>query len=422
MTDHAPEQRVTEEVSAPVPGFLRRKLQDHEKRMQRWESPRHILDGPAPGPGDILLNGNDYLCLARHPSLAQAAVDAVGREGLGVMMSSVFQRGAHSRHTLERRLAALLRAESGILCQSGYCANVGLLECLADEQVPVYIDRMAHMSLWRGIQSAGATAIPFRHNDVDDLRRRLARTGPGVVAVDSVYSTNGSVCPLADVAELSSRCGCVLLVDESHSLGTHGPRGAGMVVGQGLLEHVHFRTASLSKAFVGRAGFVACMRGFERYFEMKSGPAIFSSAVLPHDIAALLAALDLIRDADARRQRLHVNAAYLRGHLEALGYDLDGGAAQILALQSGLEAQTLRLKDALEARGIFGSVFCDPATPVKHSLVRLSVHSELSRDDLDHVVDACREIRDEVGLSSWASTRRHEARHPAAENASPMFR
>ncbi|MCP3166751.1 hypothetical protein LZ199_27995 [Myxococcus sp. QH3KD-4-1] len=209
--------------------------------------------------------------MARHPRLVQAAADAVEQEGLGAMMSSLFQRGAHPRHTLERGLAALLRAESGVLCQSGYCANVGLPECLADEQVPVYIDRMAHMSLWRGIRSAGA-----------------------------------------------------------------------------------------------------------------------------------------------RRQRLHANAAYLRGHLEALGYDLDGGAAQILALQSGLEVQTLRLKDALEARGIFGSVFCDPATPVKHSLVRLSVHSELSRDDLDHVVDACREIREEVGLSSWASTRRHEARHPAA--------
>ncbi|NTX17166.1 quorum-sensing autoinducer synthase [Myxococcus sp. CA056] len=407
MTDHAPEAKATEGVSPPVPGFLQRKLHDFEKRIQRWESPRHILDGLSPGPGAILLNGNDYLSLSKHPRLAQAAMEAVSREGLGAMMSGVFQRGEHPRHTLEQRLAALLRAESGILCQSGYCANVGLLECLADEQVPVYIDRMAHVSLWRGIRSAGATAVPFRHNDVDDLRRRITRLGPGVIAVDSVYSTNGSVCPLADVAELASRHGCVLLVDESHSLGTHGPRGAGMVVGQGLLEHVHFRTASLSKAFVGRAGFVACMRGFERYFEMTSGPAVFSSAVLPHDIAALLAALDLIRDADARRQRLHLNAASLRARLEELGYDLDGGSSQILALQSGLEARTLRLKDALEARGIFGSVFCDPATPVKHSLVRLSVHSELSQDDLDHVVDACREIRDEVGLSSWASTRRH---------------
>lgn len=421
MTDHALDANAPEGISAPVPDFLRRKLQDHETRMQRWESPRHILDGLTPGPGAILLNGNDYLCLAKHPRLARAAMDALSREGLGVMMSSVFQRGGHPRHTLERRLAALLRAESGILCQSGYSANVGLLECLADEQVPVYIDRMAHMSLWRGIQSAGATAVPFRHNDVDDLERRLGRLGPGVIAVDSVYSTNGSVCPLAEVAELSSRHGCVLLVDESHSLGTHGPQGAGLVVEQGLVKHVHFRTASLSKAFVGRAGFIACMSGFERYFEMTSGPAIFSSTVLPHDIAALLAALDLIRDADSRRRRLHANAAYLRGHLEELGYDLDGGTAQILALQSGLEARTLQLKDALEARDIFGSAFCDPATPVKHSLVRLSVHSELSREELDHVVDACREIRDEVGLSNWTSSRRHEARPPAAWSASPTL-
>ncbi|HET8700300.1 MAG TPA: alpha-hydroxyketone-type quorum-sensing autoinducer synthase, partial [Nitrococcus sp.] len=268
-----------------------------------------------------------------------------------------------------------------------------------------YVDMMAHMSLHQGILSAGATARPFRHNDVDHLERQMRRHGQGIVVIDSVYSTTGGVAPLAEIVELGLRYGCVLVVDESHSLGTHGPDGAGLVAACGLTEQVHFRTASLAKAFAGRAGLITCSGRFAEYFKYTARPAIFSSTLLPHEVAGLQAALQVIRREDWRRQRLHGNAQYLRDELNRLGYNLES-RSQIIGLESGPEQRTIVLRDALESRGIFGSVFCAPATPANRSLMRLSVHATLSGSQLQRIVDACAAIREEVDLINWASTRR----------------
>jgi CAI-1 autoinducer synthase len=150
------------------------------------------------------------------------------------------------------------------------------------------------------------------HNEVEHLERQILRHGPGVVVVDSIYSTTGSIAPLREIVEICEAQGCILVADESHSLGTHGPNGEGLVVELGLAERVHFRTASLAKAFAGRAGFVTCSRRFAEYFKSESNPAIFSSTLLPHDIHGLAATLGVIRQEGWRRERLRENAAYLR--------------------------------------------------------------------------------------------------------------
>ena len=167
-------------------------------------------------------------------------------------MSAVFLQQDSPQHLLESKFARLLGSEDAIVTQSGWIANVGLVQTLAGPGVPVYLDMQAHASLWEGVLAAGATPVVFRHNDVEHLARQLGRHGPGVIAVDAVYSTNGSVAPLPELADIAGDTGCVLIVDESHSLGTHGPRGAGLVAALGLQDNVHFRTASLAKAFAGR--------------------------------------------------------------------------------------------------------------------------------------------------------------------------
>jgi CAI-1 autoinducer synthase len=204
------------------------------------------------------------------------------------------------------------------------------------------------------------------------------------------------------------------VVDESHSLGTHGANGEGLVVELGLAGQVHFRTASLAKAFAGRAGFIACGNGANEYIKSESFPTIFSSALLPHDIAGLQAALEVIHDEGWRREQLHLKATYLRERLDELGYNLNNSASQIMSLESGTEQQTIILRDALESRGVFGSVFCAPATPKTRSAIRLSVNAMLSEAELESVVQVCRDIRDEVDLPSWPSTRRRrlKAKNP----------
>lgn len=396
--------------SAPLPEFVTARVQGYyDDRVARSWGGGHIMRGRRPGPDALHLSSNDYLSISKHPQILQSMGEAILADGNGLLMSGIFLHGENPLLALEDRLAGFLRSEASILCQSGYAANTGLIQSIASSGTPVYIDVLAHMSLWEGIRAAGANAVGFLHNDVDHMERQVRRNGPGVVIVDSIYSTNGSMCPLAAIVDTGVRHGCVLVVDESHSLGTHGPGGAGLVVELGLADRVHFRTASLAKAFAGRAGVIACSRRFQDYFKFESRPAIFSSTLLPHEIAGIDATIGVIEHETWRRTKLASNAHYLRTQLTQLGYNLNGSVSQIVALESGTEERTIVLRDALESRGIFGSVFCAPATAQNRALMRLSVHASLKQAELERIVRVCEAIRDEVGLDQWASTRRMRA-------------
>ncbi|MCO6439483.1 MAG: quorum-sensing autoinducer CAI-1 synthase [Nitrococcus mobilis] len=388
------------------PAFLKNRVAAYyRERVEKTWNGGHIMRGRQPSTDSVVLQSNDYLSIARHPAILRAQTEAIECTGNGLLMSAVFLQGDEPQPRLEAEFADYLGSEATVLCQSGWCANVGLVQAIADARVPVYVDMFAHMSLHQGILCAGAVARPFRHNDVDHLERQIRRHGPGIVVVDSIYSTTGDMAPLVAITEIGLRHGCVLVVDESHSLGTHGPDGAGLVAANGLADRVHFRTASLAKAFAGRAGLITCSASFAEYFKCTARPAIFSSTLLPHEIAGLHAALRVIREEEWRRQRLHRNARYLRDELSRLGYNL-ASHSQIIGLESGPEPQTIVLRDALESRGIFGSVFCAPATPANRSLIRLSVNAALCGSQLRRIVNACAAIREEVDLLSWASTRR----------------
>jgi len=365
----------------------------------------HILKGRMPAKGDVLLTSNDYLSLARHPEIVEAQRRALRDEGHGLPRSSVFVFGDSPLRSLERDIAAATQSEDAIVTQSGWCANTGLLQSIASPETPVYIDMFAHMSLWEGIKSAGAPARPFRHNNVESLRKLIAKHGPGVVVVDSLYSTNGEVCPLREVVEAGREAGCVIVVDEAHSLGVYGSRGEGMVAEQGLTQDVHFRTSSLSKAYAARGGLILCSSRNAEYLRYQSLPAIFSSGLLAHEIAGLRATVRVISRERFRRGKVRRNAVVLRTRLRDLGYEIGQDSTQIVALVAGAEHLTIQLRDALEARGVFGSVFCDPATPRNRSLVRFTLNADLTHADLDRIAGVCAEVRSVVDTDQWPQSR-----------------
>ncbi len=271
---------------------------------------------------------------------------------------------------------------------------------------PVYVDTMAHTSLWEGVHAARATGHPFRHNDPEHLDRIMARHGPGVVIVDSVYSSTGALCPLQAMVETAERHGSMILVDESHSLGTHGPNGRGLCAQLGLLDRVHFITASLAKAFAGRAGFFTMPRAMRYYILNNSFPNIFSSCLLPHEIAGLAATLDVVQRADAQRTRLHQITARLRATLTALGYPIHQGTEQIIALEAGAEPDTMKLRDRLEEHNVFGAVFCAPATSRNRSMVRLTLTATLTDAEVDRIEQAAAAVAPMVQPWNWPIARR----------------
>lgn len=366
-----------------------------ERKAGRWEG-RHFLRGSAPGEDAVLVNSNDYLSLSRDPRIVRSMAKCLTEQGNGALMSGVFLLGEHPQLRLESALAAYAGSAAGVLCQSGWAANTGLLQATADPRTPVYLDMYAHMSFWEGARTAGAPVRPFLHNDAAHLRRKLADGGPGIVVVDAVYSNDGSVCPLPEIARAAREHGCCLVVDESHAFGTLGPSGSGVSAGLEEAYAPDFVTASLSKAFAGRAGFIGCRDGaFPEYFKFESYPAVFSSTLLPHDVVGLATALGIVREAGVRRERLAAHAAYVRAEVAALGVAPEG--AHVVALPSGDERRTMALRDTLEADGVFGAPFAPPATTRARCFLRLSLHSELSESDAERVVAACHRAAHLIG-------------------------
>lgn len=408
------ERELSPAVKAPNNPALGSRLSERIARdfKPRWDQQwggKFMLHGRTPDSNAIRLDGNDYLSVTGHPQIVHAQVEALRKEQEFVVQSGVFHLNQHPTHTLEMALAGWVGKDDGFICQSGYAANVGLLQAIADAQTPVYLDTLAHASLWEGAHAARAPAFAFRHNDPAHLARMIARNGPGIVVVDSVYSTTGAVSPLVEIVDVAEQNGCMILVDESHSLGTHGPQGAGLCAELGLTDRVHFITASLAKAFAGRAGFFTAPAHMRYYILCSSFPNIFSSSLLPHEIAGLAATLDVIRKSDDARVRLHANTRRLRGSLSELGYPIHQGTQQIIALEVGSESDTMVLRDRLEERNVYSSMFCAPATSAKRAMMRMTLNAGLTASELDHVEAVAREIAPIVKPWDWPIARRARA-------------
>jgi CAI-1 autoinducer synthase len=370
-----------------------------------WQG-RFAVQGARPGPNSVRLDGNDYLAVSGHPDIVRAQVEALTRCGNFAVQSGVFLHDEHPTRNLEMKLAAWVGKEDGFVCQSGYAANVGLIQSIANAQTPVYLDGQAHASLWEGAHAARAPSHVFRHNDPQHLDKLMGRTGPGLVAVDSIYSTTGAVCPLEEMLEVVERHGSMILVDESHSLGTHGLAGAGLCAQLGLTDRVHFISASLAKALAGRAGFFTAPARLRYHILTSSFPNIFSSCVLPHEAAALAATVDVLREADAAREALRRVTRRMRSALTDMGYPIDQGTEQIIALEAGPEPATIQVRDALDALGVHTAFFGAPATSRNRSLARMTLHAALTEAELDHVESAARTVAEQVRPWEWASARR----------------
>ena len=335
----------------------------------------------------MLLQSNDYLAISNHNYIRKAYIDALSNNKKDVVMSAIFLH-KEDNHSFEHHLANYTGFEHCILSQSGWAANVGLIQTILPINTPVYIDFFAHMSLWEGARVAEAQIHSFLHNNIHHLEKLIKRNGPGLILVDSVYSTLGTIAPLIEIVALAKGYGCAILVDESHSLGTHGPKGAGLVAQLGLTDDVDFITVSLAKAFAYRAGAILCSNKIGQALPFVARPAIFSSALLPHEIVVLEATLNVIKNSDARRSRLVEQSEKLRHGLIKLGFNIQS-QSQIIALETGNEENTEIIRDHLESMNVFGSVFCSPATPKNKNLIRFSVNSELTDQEIEVILQAC---------------------------------
>ncbi|MEM7722472.1 MAG: alpha-hydroxyketone-type quorum-sensing autoinducer synthase [Pseudomonadota bacterium] len=382
-------------IAPPLPDFVTARMTDRVAPGTGQHRTRHILGQDVPPVGAVMMQSNDYLGIARDARISVAKSRALLRQGHGDSVSRVFaHHRADDHRRFERRMAHLIGAEDSILCMSGYSANVGLIQALARPDTPIYIDKMAHASLWEGIQSAGATPTVFRHNDVADLQDKIAAKGPGLIIVDAIYSQNGNICPLEDMVEVSEATGSALIVDETHSFGCHGRDGAGLCVALGLQHRVHFRTIGLSKAVAARGGIIAGSEEAMDFIRFEARPMIFSTSVLGYEVAGFNAVLDIMRSEPWRRTRLKDNHRMLRAGLTQIGYDVGDSDSQILSIVIGSDEDTIAFRKALVAEGVVGSVFCHPAVPRGKAMIRLTVSAVMGPDDIPQVLEAFDQLKD----------------------------
>lgn len=379
---------LSSKIRDELPFFIHQAMQQYfdVRVKQSWQD-KHILKGKIPTANSLIFSSNDYLHISNHPKLIRAQINAMKKHGNGQMQSPVFLSNESLLSTCEQQFAQFIHYPAALLTQSGWCANIGLIQALASHGLPVYLDFYAHMSFWEGVKTANAKPVPFQHNSVQSLRNRLKRYGSGIIAVDSIYSSTGTISPLLEYVQLAREFDCLLIVDESHSLGTHGPQGSGLVAELGLSSEVDIITASLAKAFSGRGGLVAANHDLIELIRYTSLPTIFSSALAPHDLAGFCAALSIIANEEWRRDKLHDNASFLRNKLLQLGFYIGESNSQIIPLITGSEANTIWLRNELEKEDLHGSVFCAPATPKNKALIRLSISAHHCQKELAKVVD-----------------------------------
>jgi 8-amino-7-oxononanoate synthase len=370
---------------------------DLQERLDELESSGlrrrlRVVDGPQ-GP-EVMLDGrpvlllcsNNYLGLADHPRLRRAAADAALALGTSSGASRLISGSMSIHHELEGRLAEFEGTEAALLFGSGYLANTGAIAALARRGEVVFSDELNHASIIDGCRLAGAETFVYRHADTEHLEwglRRAAGRG-ALIVTDGVFSMDGDVAPLAELAALARGHDCRLLVDEAHATGCLGPGGRGSVAAAGLSGEVDVIVGTLGKALGGYGAYVCGSKQLVDFLVNTARPFIFSTAPPPPAVAAAAAALDLLAESPKRVERLRANAAALREGLRAEGLEPIGAETQIVPLVIGEADDAMALCERLLEQGVFAQAIRPPTVPPGTCRLRLTVMATHRMDDLRH--------------------------------------
>jgi glycine C-acetyltransferase/8-amino-7-oxononanoate synthase len=344
------------------------------------QGPRVLLDGRPV----LLLCSNNYLGLADHPRVREAAADAAMRWGVGAGASRLVSGNMTVHRRLEERLAAFKGAEACVLFGSGYLANAGVVSCLAGEGDVVFSDALNHASIVDGCRLSRAETFVYDHCDMEHLEWGLREAGGrgALIATDGVFSMDGDIAPLEEIVELAQRYDARVMVDEAHSTGTVGPGGRGAVADAGLEQEVDIVVGTLGKALGSYGAYVCCEKSMAKWLVNSARTFIFSTALPPPAVAGASAALDILLEQPARVDKLHRNARGLRDALADQGIDAGQSETQIMPLVVGDAAAAVAASDRALGRGVFVQAIRPPTVPAGTSRLRIAVMASHTRSEL----------------------------------------
>jgi glycine C-acetyltransferase len=371
---------------------------------------RERVIGSAQGPVVTLEDGreminlcaNNYLGLANHPAVLQAAQDGLARYGYG-MASVRFICGTQSVHRdLEERLSAYLSMEDTILYSSCFDANGGLFETLLDDQDCVISDALNHASIIDGIRLCKARRLRYANNDLNELESHLRDSQNSrvrMIATDGVFSMDGSIAKLNEICDLAERYSALVMVDDSHATGFIGRKGRGSHEYRKVLGRVDIITSTLGKALGGASGgFVSARKEIVGWLRQRSRPYLFSNSIAPPVAAATIKVLDLLEQSPQLRDKLHANARYFRTKMQALGFNLVAGEHPIIPVMLGEAPIAVALAERMQAQGVYVVAFAFPVVPHGKARIRTQMNAAHSIEQLDQVIAAFGRSARELGI------------------------
>ncbi|MBI2917846.1 MAG: 8-amino-7-oxononanoate synthase [Chloroflexi bacterium] len=356
--------------------------------------------------GKRVLNlcSNNYLGLAAHPKVKEAAAQAAYEYGCGSGASRLICGNLYLHEALEQRLAAFKGTEAVLAYSTGYMANLGIISALVGRGDTVLSDELNHASIVDGCRLSRAEVRVYPHNDLGALEAQLHATVAArpdfrrLIVVDAVFGMDGGLAPLPELVELAGRYDAMLMVDEAHATGCVGPGGRGLVAHFCLEGQVPVIMGTLGKALGSFGAFAAGSRLLREYLVNLSRSLIFTTGLPPSVPAGALAALDILEADPSLVATLQDNAAYLRHGLQRLGYDTLASQTQIMPIVIGDARRTVEMSRLLLESGVLATAIRPPTVPEGTSRIRVTVMANHTRQDLDFALAAFEKAGRKLGL------------------------
>jgi glycine C-acetyltransferase len=390
-----------------VQSYLTEKIGDIQeaglfKQERLIESPQKAEVQVGTGASVLNLCANNYLGLANHPAVVEAAHEALRRWGYG-LASVRFICGTQSIHKqLEARLTEFLGTEDTILYSSCFDANGGLFETLLDQEDAVISDELNHASIIDGIRLCKAARFRYKNGDMTDLEAKLKEASGArhrLIATDGVFSMDGHVAKLHDVCDLADKYNAMVMVDDSHAVGFMGKRGRGTHEHHNVMGRIDILTGTLGKALGGASGgYTSGRKEIIDLLRQRSRPYLFSNSVAPPIVAASIKVLDLLAETSELRERLFWNTRMFRERMTSHGFNIVPGEHPIVPVMLGDAALAARMADMLLKRGVYVVGFSYPVVPQGKARIRVQVSAAHTPEELEFAVEQFAATKSELGI------------------------
>lgn len=353
----------------------------------------------------VQLSSNNYLGLANHPRLKQAAVEAVEQFGAGTGSVRTIAGTFEMHEAFERELAEFKHPEAALVFQSGFATNLGVLSALLGPEDVVISDALNHASIIDGIRLTKAARRIYKHVDLEDLEKALQETQEyrtRLIVTDGVFSMDGNIAPLPEIVELAEKYDAAVMVDDAHASGVLGENGRGTVNHFGLDGRVALQVGTLSKAIGVLGGYVACSHDVRDFLIQKGRPFLFSTSHPPAVVAANREALHVMKEEIELFDRLWANTEFFKNGLRELGFDIGSATTPITPVMLGEETLAHTFSDQLKGHGVFAQSIAFPTVEKGKARIRTIVTAEHTPDDLERALAAFKAVAAQLNVTLHA--------------------